>query len=135
MIIAGDIGGTKTVLALYERTTEGLHQSAERAFASADYGSLQAILDEFLRDHRGVRLDTACFGIPGALIEGRVHTTNLTWDVSEPALEAALLDEMRAIRDGGGFGSIIGRNTFQRKKVDALKMLDDIIKIYAGQMR
>ncbi len=49
--------------------------------------------------------------------------------------EAALLDEMRAIRDGGGFGSIIGRNTFQRKKVDALKMLDDIIKIYAGQMR
>ncbi len=49
--------------------------------------------------------------------------------------EAALLDEMRAIRDGGGFGSIIGRNTFQRKKPDALKMLDDIIKIYAGQMR
>jgi len=49
--------------------------------------------------------------------------------------EAALLDEMRAIRDGGGFGSIIGRNTFQRKKPDAMKMLDDIIKIYAGQMR
>jgi class I fructose-bisphosphate aldolase len=49
--------------------------------------------------------------------------------------EAALLEEIRAIRDGGGFGSIIGRNTFQRKKADALKMLDDIIKIYAGQMR
>lgn len=49
--------------------------------------------------------------------------------------EAALLDEIRAIRDGGGFGSIIGRNTFQRKKADALKMLDDIIKIYAGQVR
>jgi fructose-bisphosphate aldolase, class I len=49
--------------------------------------------------------------------------------------EAALLDEIRAIRDGGGFGSIIGRNTFQRKRADALKMLDDIIKIYAGQMR
>jgi class I fructose-bisphosphate aldolase len=42
---------------------------------------------------------------------------------------------MRAIRDGGGFGSIIGRNTFQRKKPDALRMLGDIIKIYAGQMR
>jgi class I fructose-bisphosphate aldolase len=49
--------------------------------------------------------------------------------------EEALLEEMRAIRDGGGFGSIIGRNTFQRKKPDALKMLGDIIKIYAGQMR
>ncbi len=49
--------------------------------------------------------------------------------------EEALLEEIRAIRDGGGFGSIIGRNTFQRKKPDALKMLGDIIKIYAGQMR
>jgi fructose-bisphosphate aldolase, class I len=49
--------------------------------------------------------------------------------------EEALLEEIRAIRDGGGFGSIIGRNTFQRKKPDALKMLSDVIKIYAGQMR
>jgi class I fructose-bisphosphate aldolase len=49
--------------------------------------------------------------------------------------EADLLEEIRAIREGGGFGSIIGRNTFQRKKPDALKMLSDIINIYAGQMR
>jgi class I fructose-bisphosphate aldolase len=49
--------------------------------------------------------------------------------------EEALLEEIRAIRDGGGFGSIIGRNTFQRKKADALRMLGDIIKIYAGEMR
>lgn len=49
--------------------------------------------------------------------------------------EAALLDEIRAIRDGGGFGSIIGRNSFQRKKPDAIKMLTDIIKIYAGEMK
>jgi glucokinase len=99
MIIAGDIGGTKTVLALYERTTEGLRQNAERTFASAQYGSLEAIVEEFLRDHRGVRLDTACFGIPGALIEGRVHTTNLSWDVSEPALEAALKCRVRLLND------------------------------------
>ena len=43
-----------------------------------------------------------------------------------------LLDEIKAIRDGGGFGSIIGRNTFQRKRNDALKLLDNIIKIYAA---
>ena len=42
-----------------------------------------------------------------------------------------LFDEIQAIRDGGGFGSIIGRNTFQRKRNDALKMLDTILKIYA----
>jgi class I fructose-bisphosphate aldolase len=43
-----------------------------------------------------------------------------------------VLNEIRAIRDGGGFGSIIGRNSFQRKKSDALWLLDDIMKIYAG---
>lgn len=42
-----------------------------------------------------------------------------------------LFDEIKAIRDGGGFGSIIGRNTFQRKRNDALKMLDTILKIYS----
>ncbi len=40
--------------------------------------------------------------------------------------------EVRAIRDGGGFGSIIGRNSFQRKKEDALKFLDTIMGIYEG---
>jgi class I fructose-bisphosphate aldolase len=42
-------------------------------------------------------------------------------------------NEARAIRDGGGNGSIIGRNTFQRKREDALKMLDQIVKIYRGE--
>jgi len=43
-----------------------------------------------------------------------------------------ILEEVRAIRDGGGFGSIIGRNSFQRKKPDALRLLDTIMKIYSG---
>ncbi len=42
-------------------------------------------------------------------------------------------NEARAIRDGGGNGSIIGRNTFQRPREDALKMLDHIIRIYRGE--
>lgn len=44
-----------------------------------------------------------------------------------------LYDEARGIRDGGGNGSIIGRNTFQRPREEALKMLDTIIKIYQGK--
>jgi class I fructose-bisphosphate aldolase len=43
-----------------------------------------------------------------------------------------MLEEVRAIREGGGFGSIIGRNSFQRKKPEALKFLGDVIDIYAG---
>ncbi len=41
-----------------------------------------------------------------------------------------VFDECKAIRDGGGFGSIIGRNVFQRKRNDALKFLESILKIY-----
>ena len=44
-----------------------------------------------------------------------------------------IFNEARAIRDGGGNGSIIGRNTFQRPRQDALAMLDSIIKIYQGK--
>jgi class I fructose-bisphosphate aldolase len=47
--------------------------------------------------------------------------------------EQAVLDEIRGIRDGGGFGSIIGRNVFQREKGDALRLLDEIIRIYRGE--
>ena len=45
----------------------------------------------------------------------------------------AVYDDARAIRDGGGNGSIIGRNTFQRPREDALVMLDRLVKIYLGQ--
>jgi len=45
------------------------------------------------------------------------------------------LEEIRAIRDGGGFGSIIGRNSFQRDKEAALRLLDQIIRIYKGEMK
>lgn len=48
--------------------------------------------------------------------------------------DEVIFDEIRAIRDGGGFGSIIGRNSFQRPKAEALKFLDTIMKIYAGEM-
>ncbi len=49
--------------------------------------------------------------------------------------DEAVYDEARAIRDGGGFGSIIGRNSFQRPKAHALKFLETVMKIYAGEMK
>ena len=48
---------------------------------------------------------------------------------------SAILDEVRAIRDGGGFGSIIGRNSFQRPKDEALKFLGTVMDIYAGKTK
>ena len=46
---------------------------------------------------------------------------------------SGVLDEIRQIRDGGGYGSIIGRNSFQRPKAQALELLDEVVKIYLGQ--
>ncbi|HWW65809.1 MAG TPA: class I fructose-bisphosphate aldolase [Sphingomonadaceae bacterium] len=45
----------------------------------------------------------------------------------------AVYQDARDIRDGGGFGSIIGRNTFQRSREDALAMLDKLVRIYKGE--
>jgi class I fructose-bisphosphate aldolase len=49
--------------------------------------------------------------------------------------DEAIFDDARAIRDGGGFGSIIGRNSFQRPREHAIKFLDTVMKIYAGEMK
>ncbi|MBY0406612.1 MAG: class I fructose-bisphosphate aldolase [Rickettsiales bacterium] len=48
--------------------------------------------------------------------------------------EKDIIDEARGIRDGGGNGSIIGRNTFQRPRDEALALLDNIIKVYKGEI-
>ena len=47
--------------------------------------------------------------------------------------EDDIMNEARAIRDGGGNGSIIGRNTFQRPRAEALALLENIIKVYKGE--
>ena len=46
-----------------------------------------------------------------------------------------MFEELRGIRDGGGFGSIIGRNSFQRPKAQALEFLDKAMQIYAGKIK
>jgi class I fructose-bisphosphate aldolase len=48
--------------------------------------------------------------------------------------DASILNEVRAIRDGGGFGSIMGRNAFQREKSQALKLLSEVIRVYSGEL-
>jgi len=48
--------------------------------------------------------------------------------------DKTFFEEVRAIRDGNGFGSIIGRNSFQRPKADAIKFLQTVMGIYAGEI-
>ncbi|WP_446808701.1 glucokinase [Methylomonas sp. 2BW1-5-20] len=78
MILAGDIGGTKTVLALLDRQADGtLSCLQEQTFASGEFQTFEEILDLFLCDSPTVT--SACFGIAGPVVNQRCQTTNLPW--------------------------------------------------------
>lgn len=133
MILAGDIGGTKTHLALYDWTTERVEPTRMETFHSADYASLEEMLADFLvppkpsttvddskqaKDEREaspaqskpqqpVKIDAACFGVAGPVIDNRSHTTNLPWIIDGAALAARfdipyvrLLNDLEAMAYG-----------------------------------
>jgi len=90
MILAGDVGGTKTVLAICEAEPGGgaLRVAREAQFPCARYPSLEAILDEFLGGP--VALAGACFGVAGPVQAGAAKITNLPWTIEAAALSARL---------------------------------------------
>ncbi len=98
MIIAADIGGTKTHVALLESPKDVTDASrkgvfvASAKYASAQYPGLPAILAEFIKTFevppRSVK--RVCAGIAGPVVEGHVETPNLPWDVDAAELRAAL---------------------------------------------
>jgi glucokinase len=89
MLIAGDIGGTKTRLALVSAEAGPRNFVAEEEFRSLDYTGLQPILEGF-RAKAGGHVTSACFSVAGPVIGGRAHLTNLPWDLEEAALCTAL---------------------------------------------
>jgi glucokinase len=89
MLIAGDIGGTKTDLAVYSPETGAHEPLAAKQFRSASYPSLTTMVQEFLRDVT-VPVDRACFDVAGPVINGAVKTTNLPWFMDEATLASEL---------------------------------------------
>ena len=85
MLIAGDIGGTKTDLAIYSSESGPHTPLAETEVRSADYPSLQALVMEFL-DRVKMPVDVASFDVAGPVINGQVKITNLPWTMDESTL-------------------------------------------------
>ena len=90
MILAGDIGGTKTILALYSPTIEGVSLKIEHQFVSQNYESFSHLIDEFLSLIPNTKITTACLAIAGPIIDGRCRTTNLPWEIVTTDLQKVL---------------------------------------------
>ncbi len=80
-VLAGDIGGTKTRLAVFEVTATDLVTVVEQNYHSQEHASLLEITQDFL-EHHSVSVTAACFGIAGPVRHNEVHTTNLPWHIS-----------------------------------------------------
>jgi glucokinase len=108
MLLAGDIGGTKTLLGLFEPWSPRPRAVSTRSFTTLAYPDLAAIVDEFLRglpETRSVR--AACFGVAGPVFENTAKLTNVPWQIDAKALadrfgfqHAELLNDLQAMAYG-----------------------------------
>jgi len=100
MILAGDIGGTKTNLALFEVEDNKLEIRAQQQFSSKEFSSLTDVIMAFEEKASMPKIEAACFGIAGPIIDGRCRTTNLPWDISTEDLQKHLhVDKVRLMND------------------------------------
>ena len=104
MILAGDVGGTKVHLALYDFTGGNLTHKRDQRYPAKDYPGLEAIVKEFLT---GEEVSSACFGVPGPVRDGRLRLTNLPWTLDSRVLARDLnIEHVFLINDleANGYG-------------------------------
>ena len=104
MILAGDVGGTKVHLAIYEFTGGRLTHTRDKQFPAKEYAGLEEIVKEFLGTDK---VSAACFGVPGPVRDGRLRLTNLPWTIDSRELSVHLsIDHVFLINDleANGYG-------------------------------
>ena len=90
MILAGDVGGTKTALALFEVRRRALVVVREGVLASHDFAGLPDAIRQFMLEGSPASIDAACVGVAGPMIDGRSTAVNLPWVVDEASLADAV---------------------------------------------
>jgi glucokinase len=99
LLLAGDVGGTKTDLAIFSPGAGARAPLAQARYPSEQYTGLGHMAREFLAK-TGLRAAYACFDVAGPVVDGRAHLTNLPWEVDESALAEALnLTAVRLVND------------------------------------
>lgn len=123
MILAGDVGGTKTSLALYRRGARGLLRNRMATYRSREHADLDSILRDFLGEEATV--ERACIGVAGPVEDGRCRLTNLDWEVDEASLrrtlgvrEAYLVNDLQATASSLPFLRKSDRTVIQEGEAD-----------------
>jgi glucokinase len=99
VLIAGDIGGTKTLLAIYDAAHGSREPIVQMEYPSARYTALDVMVREFLMSTRA-KVRAACFDVAGPVIRGRAQLTNLPWTVDAASLRTSLrLEEVFLLND------------------------------------
>ena len=109
MILAGDVGGTKANLGLFELRDGKLALVAHKRCSSHEHSGLPEIVQEFLDETRA-RITAASFGVAGAVVNNVVHAANIPWIVDGAVMAKLLgLDRVRLLNDleATGYGIII----------------------------
>jgi glucokinase len=104
MILAGDVGGTKVHLALFDFTAGKLNHARDKQYPAKEYSGLEEIVKEFLGKDQ---VSAACFGVPGPVRDGRLRLTNLPWTLDSRELAKNLnIDHVFLINDleANGYG-------------------------------
>jgi len=98
-LLAGDVGGTKTILSLFRPNGKRLTPVAEQVFRSHEYGSLESMVREFL-SNQPHSIMAASFGVAAAVVRGKAITNNIPWHVDSRELANCLgLEELGLIND------------------------------------
>jgi len=112
MILAGDVGGTKVHLALYEFADGRLAPVRDHKFPAHEFASLEDVVRAFLGESGpnasgSTEINAACFGCPGPVRDGRLKLTNLPWTLDARDLQASLsIEHIFLINDleANGYG-------------------------------
>jgi glucokinase len=94
MLIAGDIGGTKSHLVAYDEQNGKLCAVARKRYATRDFSSFESLVDTFSREARQSASESAVsaagFGVPGTVVDGILHAAHIPWKLDSASLAASL---------------------------------------------
>ena len=112
MLLAGDVGGTKTLLGLFRPAPARPAAVHVAEFVTLDFAGLEPMVAQFLQvagDVDGAAIDAACFGVAGAVTDQVAHLTNVPWNIDCVAVGKALgfrqtcvLNDLEALAYGIG---------------------------------